>query len=80
MYALLSHVQLLEGEGSIPSWGGEFSPLMCDTDFPTGCWGFLRVLRFVPTPLSEVKVHFKTKKLFWSNITLVGTDDVNIKH
>ena len=28
----------LEREGSIPSWGSGFSPLIsCDTDFQTGC-------------------------------------------
>ena len=29
---------VLEGKGSIPGWGGDFSPLiLCGTDFQTGC-------------------------------------------
>ena len=38
-----------DGEGSIPGWGGDFSPqILCGTEFWTGCGGggFLRVLRF----------------------------------
>ena len=33
---------MLEGQGSIPSWGDEFSPLIiiCDIDFRTGCQVF----------------------------------------
>ena len=39
---------VLEGEGSIPCRGGEFSPLTCYTNFWTGCRGIspVTVLRF----------------------------------
>ena len=41
---------LLVGEGSVTGWGGEFSPLICGTDFQTGCQlFFLQVLRFLPS-------------------------------
>ena len=40
---------MLEGEGSIPGWSGEFSSVICDPDFRTGC-GFSPVCSAVLTP------------------------------
>ena len=43
---------MLEGEGSIPIWGGEYSPLICGADFLTGCRGvFSRYSSVLPPPL-----------------------------
>ena len=44
----------LSGEGSIPDWGMEFSPLISNnvgTDFWTRSWGFSPGLRFASPAL-----------------------------
>ena len=50
---------MLESEGLTPGWGGEFSPLIRDTDFRTGRQGVSPGTQVCShPPLSQVKGPF----------------------